>query len=260
MSEDKNIHRSTSRVLDILELVAEHPSEYNLTDISKLMEAPKSSLYPIMYTLTARHFLALDNNGHYKVDFSLYQVGNSYLRQLNFLDEVEKILTNMTNVCMETSHFGILKGGDVLYLKKIDSPEPIRMTSRVGMRIPAYGTAIGKALLMDTEFLELKKLYPNGLKALTENTITDFTDLSNQLSEARLLGYTCEMEESTQYICCFAVPIQKKGKVVAAISVAIPIFRYTEERAKLVRTLLFDSKNKIETILNNGDMDMEHLI
>ena len=134
------------------------------------------------------------------------------------------------------------------------------MTSRVGMRIPAYGTAIGKALLMDTEFLELKKLYPNGLKALTENTITDFTDLSNQLSEARLLGYTCEMEESTQYIRCFAVPIQKKGKVVAAISVAIPIFRYTEERAKLVRTLLFDSKNKIETILNNVDMDMEHLI
>lgn len=32
------------------------------------------------------------------------------------------------------------------------------MTSRVGMRIPAYGTAIGKALLMDTEFLELKDL------------------------------------------------------------------------------------------------------
>ena len=166
----------------------------------------------------------------------------------------------MTNVCMETSHFGILKGGDVLYLKKIDSPEPIRMTSRVGMRIPAYGTAIGKALLMDTEFLELKRLYPNGLKALTENTITDFNDLANQLSEARLLGYTYEMEESTQYIRCFAVPIRKKGKIVAAISVAIPIFRYTEEREKLVRTLLFDSKNKIETILNNVDMDMEHLI
>lgn len=98
------------------------------------------------------------------------------------------------------------------------------------------------------------------MKALTENTITDFNDLANQLSEARLLGYTYEMEESTQYIRCFAVPIRKKGKVVAAISVAIPIFRYTEERAKLVRTLLFDSKNKIETILNNVDMDMEHLI
>ena len=50
MSEDKNIHRSTSRVLDILELVAEHPSEYNLTDISNLMEAPNSSLNPIKNT------------------------------------------------------------------------------------------------------------------------------------------------------------------------------------------------------------------
>ncbi len=55
MEQDKNIHRSTSRVLDILELVAANPSAYTLTDICSITNSPKSSLYPILYTLTARH-------------------------------------------------------------------------------------------------------------------------------------------------------------------------------------------------------------
>lgn len=260
MNQDKNMHRSTGRVLDILELVAANPSQYTLTDICRELDSPKSSLYPILYTLTARHFLALDGNSHYRIDYSAHQVGNAYLHQLNFLDEVETILTNLTNVCLETSHFATLAGGDVLYLKKIDSPEFIRMTSRVGITLPAYGTSLGKALLMDYELNDLKKLYPEGMKALTPNTITDFQVLMDQIHEARIKGYTYETEESTPYIRCYAVPIRQKDKVVAAISVAIPIFRFSEEKASLVRSLLFDAKNKVEAILSNAESDFSNLI
>ncbi|HHV09916.1 MAG TPA: IclR family transcriptional regulator [Clostridiales bacterium] len=260
MNSDKNIHRSTSRVLDILDLVAANPSKYTLTDICELTASPKSSLHPILYTLVSRHFLALDSNSRYRIDYSAYQVGNSYLTQLNFLDNVEKILRDLTNVSMETSHFAILVDGDVLYMKKIDSPESIRMTSHVGNRMPAYGTALGKALLIDCESPELKKLYPNGLPPITPSTITDLNVLLNQIHEARTNGFTYEIEESTQYIRCYAVPIRKNGRVVAAISVAIPTFRYTEEKASLVKLLLFDSKSKIEGILNSIDTDFSSLI
>ena len=246
MEQDKNIHRSTSRVLDILELVAANPSAYTLTDICSITNSPKSSLYPILYTLTARHFLTIDSNAHYRIDYSAYQV--------------EKILTNMTNICLETSHFATLVEGDVLYLKKIDSPEFIRMTSRVGNRIPAYGTSLGKALLMDCEMNDLKKLYPNGLKALTPNTITDFDVLLEQIHTARIQGFTYEIEESTQYIRCYAVPVRKNGRVTAAVSIAIPVFRFSEEKASLVRTLLFDAKSKIESILGNVDTDIYGLL
>lgn len=260
MNQEKNIHRSTSRVLDILELVATNPSAFTLTDICRELDSPKSSLYPILYTLTARHFLALDKNSHYRIDYAAHQVGNAYLDQMNFLDEVETILTNLTNVCLETSHFATLAGSDVLYLKKIDSPEFIRMTSRVGITLPAYGTSLGKALLMDYELNDLKKLYPEGMKPLTPNTITDFQVLMEQIREARTKGYTYEIEESTLYIRCYAVPIRQKGRVVAAISVAIPIFRFSEEKAALVKSLLFDAKNKVESILQTAELDFANLI
>lgn len=260
MTNDKNIHRSTSRVLDILELVAAAPSKYTQTEICEMTDSPKSSLFPILYTLVARHYLALDDNGRYRIDYCAYQVGNIYLSQMNFLDEVENILRSLTGQCSETSHFAILADGDVLYLKKIDSPESIRMTSRVGNRMPAYGTALGKSLLMDYELSDLHELYPDNLKPMTPNTVTDLPVLIKQIHEARINGFTYEIEESTQFIRCYAVPIRKNTRVVAAISVAIPVFRYTEEKAALIRALLFEAKAKLEGILSSIDMDFNNLI
>jgi len=259
MNNDKNIHRSTSRVIDILELIANNPSKYNLTEVCQLTNSPKSSLYPILYTLTARNFLALDANSRYYISYGAYQVGNSFLTQLDFLGEVEKILTNLTQVCSETSHFAMLADSDVLYLKKIDSPEFIRTTSQVGNRMPAYGTALGKALLIDCEMPDLKRLYTKPLTAITPHTITNLNVLLEQIHEARRTGFTYEIEESNEHIRCYAMPVRQNSRIVAAISVAIPIFRYNEEKGTLVKSLLLNAQKKIETLLNSTAINLNEL-
>lgn len=260
MGENKNIHRSTSRVLDVLELVAGSPEGYTLSEISHHIEAPKSSMFPIISTLVSRGYLFLTKDMHYKIDRTAFQVGNSYLEHLNIMEEVENILSNIVNVCLETCHFAILNAGNVVYLKKIDSPESIRMISTVGKQVPAYGTALGKSLLIDYSEEELREIYPNGLLPLTDNTITDFSVLSEQLKEAHNEGFTYEVEESNQYIRCLSVPIRKQKKVVAAISVAIPTFRYTDDKTSLIKALLIDAKSKLESILKNIDIDFTNII
>ena len=47
----------------------------------------------------------------------------------------------------ETVHLSVLDGFDVVYVDKIDSPQPIRAYSMIGGRAPAYAVATGKALL-----------------------------------------------------------------------------------------------------------------
>ena len=99
------------------------------------------------------------------------------------MEEIKTIMTNMVNVCSETCHYAILIEGDVLYLQKIDSPEPIRMFSSIGKRLPAYGTGLGKALLMDHNMDQLRSLYPNGLKKLTKNTASSVENF--------MISYSC---------------------------------------------------------------------
>lgn len=260
MAEVKGIHRATSRVLDVLELIASNNNGYTFTEICEKTASPKGSMFPIIHTLEDRNYIFLDSSSRYKIDRAAFLVGNSYLEHLNFMGEVEIILRNIVNICSETCHFAIQNDQDVLYLKKIDSPEPIRMISNVGKRMPAYGTSLGKALMIDYSLNDLKKLYPNGLNPLTENTITDINQLHEQLLKARTEGFTYEIEESNQYIRCIAIPIRQKSQIVAAVSVAVPTFRFNEEKSVLIKTLLFDAKNKIENIIEIANPDLRSLI
>lgn len=258
--ESKTFHRTTGRILDILELIASNPNAYTLSAISQILDVPKSSISPILQELVNRGYLCQTIEQKYGIGLSLYDIGSRFLKQFNFLDEVEKYLLNMTNVCNEASHFSVLSGGDVLYLKKVNSPEPIRMVSYIGNKIPAYSTALGKSLLLDFSPAQLRQLYPDGLMKVTPNTITDFNILIDQLNEGREKGYTYEIEESNQYIRCIAVPIRKENHVVAAISIATPIFRYTDEKEQLTKTLLFDAKKKIEYLVNRININFEDLL
>ncbi|WKK92384.1 hypothetical protein Q0Y04_20785 [Clostridioides difficile] len=43
-------------------------------------------------------------------------------------------MTNIVNSCSETCQLGILDNNEVLYIGKVDSPEPIRLISYVGKK------------------------------------------------------------------------------------------------------------------------------
>jgi DNA-binding IclR family transcriptional regulator len=105
---------------------------------------------------------------------------------------------------------------------------------------------LGKALLHNYDIEEIKMLYPNGLKPMTKNTITDFNILEEQLKEIRKGQIASETEETTEYLCCFAVPLVSKNKTIAALSISIPTFRATEDKINQAIQLLQKAKKKID--------------
>ncbi len=249
MNNAKN-HRTTGRVLAILELVCTNATGFTLSEICSALDAPKSSLFPLLHTMENRGFLMYDKvSGRYRIGSSAFRVGSRYLNDCNVMNEIQSVMEGIVDICKETCHFGTLKNGDVFYIKKVDSPEPIRMMSSIGLTLPAYATGLGKALLVDYRLEDLKKLYYTGLAPLTENTITSFHALAQQLKTAQAEGFTYEAEESNKYIRCIAVPIRKNGKVVASYSVAVPVFRYSDALGQTIRGALLRAKQETEHLI-----------
>ena len=54
-------HRATARVLDILESLSGSEEGLTLTELSQALDAPKSSLFPIVHTLEERRYLRQDD-------------------------------------------------------------------------------------------------------------------------------------------------------------------------------------------------------
>lgn len=251
----EELHRATQRVIEMLEQLAEGPDQgMTLTELATALGAPKSSLFPIIHTLCKLHMLSVnEGTGRYSIGYKAYEIGNIYVRRGGLTIDIQSQMRAIVDECGETCYFAQLVDGDVFYLYKVDSVEPIRSVVSSGQRLPAYATGIGKALLSGKSKEEVMKLYPNGLQPLTPHTITDLNRLCYQLDEIKRNGLAFECEESTQYIRCVAVPIRKGDQVIAAMSIAMPVFRYSPEKESLVIRLLRESQIRLEKLMKNAE-------
>lgn len=244
-------HKPTERVLNILNLLSANADGLTLTEISKAILVPKSTLYPILQTMIDMNYIQLGKDSfRYKLGVSTFCIGSAYSQDEYMLEFTRAIMKNVVAEIKEICQMGVLEGNNVLYVLK-EEPEvglDIRIISRVGKRLPAYCTALGKALLSNYDIDEVKKLYPKGLIPYTDNTITDFDILNNQLLTIRKEHIAKEYEEVTNGLCCYAVPLESNGNVIAALSVSVPTFRATTEKLNLITDLLLNARRQFNNV------------
>lgn len=239
-------HRPTSRVLDILESLAQHKSGMTLTDLSHAVKASASTLTPFLRTLCARGYVDLNRTT------MLYTLAaKTLLLSAAFSDNdiytlVKQEMQAVVDCCGETCQLAIRDGGNVFYIAKVDSPQQLRLVSAEGRCLPATCTAIGKCLLCELDRAELEGLYPNGLAALTPSSLKDMDELASQLAGIRAGDFALDVDEAVEHLRCFALPIRLGGKIDAAISVSLPDFRLNEEKERAVRTCLETGRDAIE--------------
>ena len=87
-------------------------------------------------------------------DSAAYRPGLRYLALVraslsgrDFIDEVRPTMERLSLLSRETAHLGVLDNHDVLHIEKVDSPEIVGVSSRVGTRAAPHVTGLGKALL-----------------------------------------------------------------------------------------------------------------
>lgn len=258
---DTSVHKPTARVLAILEALAANSDGLTLTEIAETIHAAKGTIFPVLQTLSSRKFIIQNpRTGKYQIGISAFCVGESYTNNKTAMQFITEEMHAIVDQVGEICQMGILDNGDVLYIAKVDNKEAIRLTSYVGKRLPAYCTALGKAILSGYSLSEIKKLYPDGLQAYTPKTITSFAVLNRELEEVRKTKVAFESEETGENLCCVAVPLVADDKIIAALSVSAPTFRVNQEKNKLIAQALLLSKNKIETYFSSGHFNINHFI
>lgn len=146
---------------------------------------------------------------------------------------VSEVLTPFLAALFErtrsTVHLAYLEGTQVVYANKLFSVRGISAPSRIGGRVPAYCTGVGKAMLAYDEDM-IERAIAEGLPQWTKHTITDPDDFRNVLAQAREEGLAFDREENTVGLSCVAIPIFAREKApVAAISISGPTDSFRPE-------------------------------
>lgn len=227
---------AVTRALDVLELFLEGDSALSAPDVVRRLGLPRTTVHELLTTLAARSYLVPlpGQPGRYRLGVRTYQLGSRYAEQLDLAAEGEQVAREVAETCDETVHVAVLEDTDVIYIAKVDSTHAVRMVSAAGRRLPAHCTSVGKMLLasLSEEELELR-LADREFIAMTPDSITDADALRAELARTRERGVAVEHRESNPDVSCVAAPVRDSGgRVVAALSISVPMIRWSDERER----------------------------
>jgi IclR family transcriptional regulator, KDG regulon repressor len=226
---------SVTRALRILELFLNDQNPLAVPTISERLGLPRTTTHELVNTLTHSGYLRRDSKQPNKVFLgpSVFELGNVYAGKLDLIAEGRRIAEEIVAKCDETVQMAILDGTDAVFVAKVECSKMVRLVSGVGSRVPAHCTAVGKMLLSSLPELGINDLYKkqDSLENMTENSITSLSQLKHELAAIRKRGLSYDDCESNTDVRCVAAPIYNHtGKMVAAMSISVPISRMSLSR------------------------------
>ncbi|MBV7273690.1 IclR family transcriptional regulator [Clostridiaceae bacterium UIB06] len=245
VSERKNIN-SVVKSLKILECFSREVKELKLTEISKMLEMPKSTTSNLIYTLLDMGYIEQNNeNGKFSLGAKLFILGKVFEHHLNMVEIAKPYMETLRNKFNESVHLSISYNNAGICIEKIEGFNAIGMNSQVGKTLPLHCTASGKLILSGMSEEKLETTLKNiDLFKRTEATITDVDIIRREINLIKEKGYSIAVEEGEIGLTSIAAPIYNyKGELIACLSIAGPSARIDGNvRDEIVQELLKISK------------------
>ncbi len=228
------------RGLRLLHLFSQYPRGLTAKQVAGLSRLPVSTVHRFLANLVTAGFLSCDVDGSYHLGIACFAIGQAAVGQLDIRRLSLPYLRELNQQTRETIHLTVRHGLSAVYVEKLDSPEPLRIHSRIGAAVPLYCTAVGKVMLAYMPEDEQEKILPElGVKRLTANTVGNLQELKTELYRVRKNGYACDLEEHEMHIRCLAAPIwDHNGAVQSSVSVTAPVVRMPVTRLRQLAPLI----------------------
>ena len=219
------------RVLAVLIELGKYSTGISLEELTSIMGESKPTIHRALSTLQRAGLATKTERGSYLLGDEFVRIANKFQFARPEVVNLEPAMRRLATKFGETVHYAILDGIDVVYRAKIDAPEgPVKLSSVIGGRNPAYCTAVGKVLLgfefSDYEsFLEWTTRVR--LKRNTDNTIISTKKLWENIVASHEQGFAIDDQENELGINCIAFPVfsGKSQRPIGAISISGLAFR-----------------------------------
>jgi IclR family KDG regulon transcriptional repressor len=232
---------TVKKVGPVLDLFTAEQPEWRMTDIARALAMPKSSAHALVTTLADVGLLSVGPSGRYRLGWNLLSLAERMRASLDFKQVATPAMQALEGDVRENVLLAVLDRREVVYVERVEGTHPmVRLAGvRVGSRAPAHCTAVGKVLLAEREPEEVRALLEStGMRAMTRRTITSIAALEEELKQVRIYGVGYDRQEIVPEVGCIAAPVYGRyGDVVAAVSLAMPWYRFERREREFIQPL-----------------------
>ncbi|GAA4838486.1 IclR family transcriptional regulator [Saccharopolyspora rosea] len=248
----------TMRLFALLELIAAKDQFVSLQGLVEETGMPKPTLHRMLQQLEAAGLLVRQADGrHYGTGGRLRRLAENLLLNATQHGARHAVLRHLVEELGETCNVTALSGNEVVYLDRVETPEPLRFYLRPGSRVPVHCSASGKMILSQFSPAQRHKLLAHApLKQYTPKTITDLDALEAELQRVRRDGYAIDDEEFLPGLVCIAVLVPtadaRSARSNLCLAAQAPIMRLTAGQAPELLPALRRAADAISRIEAEG--------
>ena len=207
------------RALTLLTAFRPGDGELTLAELTRRTGIPKPTAHRMLGELAQWNVVERTPRG-VRLGMRLFELGQLAPLQRGLREAAAPFLADLFEATHETVHLAVPDGLDVVYVQKLNGRHGPQISTRIGGRMPAYCTGVGKAMLAFGPPERFAAVVAAGLSRRTPRTVVAPGLLAEELARVRERGVSEEHEESTVGIACVAAPVRDGSlHAVAAISI-----------------------------------------
>ena len=225
------------RALRVLDYLAECGEPVAIKRIASELGLNISSTYHVMNTLAVDGYVTRDERtGAYGLGAKTARLGDSYARSWPVEPELRALVNELGARTSENAYLALVHGRDVVITDIAESRQRVRVHAlHRGYSGDLHARALGKAVLAHYDGAVVREHFASHPpRRLTQRTLVTMTAIESELERVRRRGYSEDVEEFCEGVCCLGAPFfAKDGSPAGSLSVSVPSFRYRGVRAAL---------------------------
>lgn len=234
-SKSEYVIQTVANAVRLLEAFSDS-EELGVTELSRRLGLHKNNVFRLLATLEQSNLVEqCADRDRYRLGVGCLTLAQSLTRNRPLTRHGRAVLEELAGKSGECAHLGALCGFDVVHLDGQSPRQLMGPLVRIGDRLEAHCTALGKVLLAaglpeDLERYDRDVIRGQALPARTPETITDRDKFLDHLRQVAGQGFAVDLEECERGLCCVAAPVlDPGGRAIAALSLSAPAFRMERE-------------------------------
>lgn len=229
------------RLLSLLERIASRDELLTLQDLMGQTGLPKATVHRMLRQLEVAELVVRQKGGRgYGTGHRLRELAEQVLLNDTHHAARHAVLRDVVSEIGESCNLTALARGEVVYLDRVETAEPLRFALRAGSRVPAHASASGKMIMSQFSRGQRERVLGTGsLRRYSPNTITDRDVLDAQYRRIREDGFALDDEEYLPGLVCIAVLVPVKAvRSNTCLAAQAPVVRLdTDGALKLLPAL-----------------------
>ncbi len=219
-----------SKGLEVLEFLSGESRPYAVSELARALGKSRNEIYRMVIVLDRLGYLARTDDDRYALTRKLFDLAMRIPPQRNLYLTALPVMEELAHETSQSCHLSVASGSDMVVVARVESPDILGFSVRVGYRRPLNHSASGRVLFAyqtDTVRAAWRALQTS------DEDCRRWAAIEREVAAIRASGVYLSTSPYVDAVTDIAVPITQGEVTVAIAALALPFIGGRAARVSL---------------------------